>query len=308
MENDGPTAEQPGAPTGGAKGAEQALFEAPNLLILVLLIVLYWRAGTEMVKVWRLVDSYYSHGFLVPLVSLFLVWTKRGELARAPRRTSLQGYVWIVGAGLMLLLGDFLGFRVVMQISMLPMIVGVCLLFQGAERTKLLWFPIVYLIFMIPIPPSITQSFALRLKLFATECAVAIANWCTLPIVRDGSSVHWITANGSDHLMIGEVCGGLRSLIALLAFGALMAYLSKTRPWARLVVLLMAGPFAVIANVFRIFLLCAIGYNFGSGVAAGSLHDVSGYLIFVIAFLLFFTLETQLRRWAPRSQRLEEAP
>jgi len=130
----------------------------------------------------------------------------------------------------------------------------------------------------------------------------------TPPLVQQGSYVHWTTGEGTDHLLVGEICGGLRSLIALLAFGALMAYISKTRNWARMIILLCSAPIAIIANVFRIFLLCVVGYYYGSHVAAGTFHDVSGYLIFVVAFILFFTLERQLRRFAPaRTEKKEES-
>ena len=147
---------------------------------------------------------------------------------------------------------------------------------------------------MVPIPASLTQSVALQLKLFAAQCSVTLANLLTLPMVREGSFIYF----GDDHLLIGDVCGGLRSLIALLAFGSLMAYISKTKTWARILVLIMAGPIAVLANVFRIFLLCVVGYFWGSNVAAGTVHDVSGYLIFVVAFILFLALENVLRKWA----------
>ena len=265
----------------------------------LLFYLLYRPAMRHMYVGWRMVDSYYTHGFLIPLVSIAILWTKRKAILEAPRASSPQGYVWVLGAGVMMLLASFLGFQVIGQISMIPMITGLLLLFQGTERTKVMWFSIAYLIFMIPLPGSVTQSFALQLKLAATEMAVILSNWSMLPMVRDGSFIYWSTEAGSDHLLVGEVCGGLRSLIALLAFGALMAYISKTRTWARILMLIAAGPIAIVANVIRIYLLCLVGYMYGSEVAAGTFHDVSGYLIFVIAFVLFFTLEHQLRRLAP---------
>lgn len=273
-----------------------------GLFLLVVLVALYWRSFREMVTVWLLVDSYYTHGFLVPLVSLFFVWHLRGRLIALPVRSDSTGFLWVSGSALLLLAGDFLGFRVFSQISLVPMIVGVLLLLYGGAVTRTLWFPIVYLFFMIPIPPSLTQSIALRLKLFATECAVTIAGWCTIPLVRDGSMVYWSTTEGTDHLLIGDVCGGLRSLIALLAFGAIMAYISKTRPAGRWAILLLSPVIAIVSNVFRVFLLCAVGYFYGSKVAAGRFHDVSGYLIFVVAFILFFALERQLHRWLPLTE------
>lgn len=328
----------------------------------LLFTLLYWRAAREMVVVWNLVDSYYTHGPLVILVSVGLVvlrvekptaqpglFEQAGKLLlgvgsamlvagyfldfriafvtsefcvlasmfpfllgialyfhEKSRSVSSLAYPVIIGAMLLTLVGDFLGFRVFMELAMLPMLLGLCLLTQGNERTRRLWFPLAYLIFMIPIPASLTQSIALKLKLFATQCSVALANLFTLPMLQQGSFIHWSTSEGPDRLLVGDVCGGLRSLIALLAFGALMAYLSKTKMWGRLVVLALAGPIAVISNIFRIFLLCVVGYFFGSDIAAGKVHDVSGYLIFVVAFILFFGLEHLVRRVASRGEDPQE--
>lgn len=291
--------------TGTASGAQAAGRPRPQpaeLILWVLLVaefvVLYWRAGKELYINWTLIDSYYSHGPLVPLISLFFIWRQRRDILRAPRSSSLWGFAWMGGAALLLLFGDFLGFRVFGHISILPMLVGVLLLVQGPDRVKKMWFPLAFLFFMIPIPPSLTQSIALRLKLVATGWSVWLANRFTLPVVQEGSTIFFPRGEQLDHLLVGDVCGGLRSLIALLALGAVMAYISNTRNWARILILVLSGPIAIVSNVFRIFLLCVVGYFWGSEVAAGRVHDVSGYLIFVVALALFFILETLLRRVA----------
>lgn len=283
----------------------RSLAEYKDILVAALLVLIYWKAGREIHNGWTMVDSYYSHGFLIPLVSLFFIWRDRHALAALPRVPSAWGYPWVLGAACMLLMGDFLGFGVVAQLSLIPMITGVLLLTQGAARTKRLWFPLAFLLFMIPIPGSITQSFALKLKLVATEAAVQLANLCTVPVVREGSYVHF----GDDFLLVGEVCGGLRSLIALLALGALMAYISKTHWVARLLLFFPIAPvIAILTNILRIFGLCVVGSFYGSEVAAGTFHDVSGILIFVAAFICFFSLEGFLRKTVPARDAKEAAP
>lgn len=260
-----------------------------------LLLIIYWMPLYEMYVDWGMVDSYYSHGYLIAPICIFLVWRRRHEIANVPRDSSALGYVFIVGSSVLLLLGDFLGFGVFRQISLVPMLAGVLLLLQGTRRTSMVWFPLIFLFMMIPIPSSITQSFVLNLKLAAAEAAVQIARALTLPMVREGSFIHF----KQDHLLIGDVCGGLRSLIALFAIGMLTAYFSRTKMWARICVLILAGPIAVAANIFRILMLCIVGYFWGSPVASGRFHDVSGVLIFAVAFALFFTLEGALRKIAP---------
>jgi len=260
--------------------------------------LLYWRSMQELYLNWTLTDSYYTHGFLIPLISLFFVWRDRRVLASLPVAASPSGLAWILISGLLLLAGDYLGFRVIAGFSMIPMLTGICLVLFGGAWTRRLWFPILFLLFMIPIPPSLTQNLALKLKLTAAHSAVVLANLLTLPMVQDGSWVHF----GNDRLLVGDICGGLRSLIALLALGAVFAYISAVRNWARALILIMAAPIAVAANIIRIFFLCVVGYFWGSEVAGGKVHDYSGILIFGVAILLFSALELPLRRIAPRRE------
>lgn len=288
-----------------AAGTEDRAWAAAALGLLVkflplgaVLTVLYWEPFRGMETVWSMEESYYSHGYLIPPIALFFAWRKRDALMAAPRQSSVLGYPLLLAASLMILIGDFLGFRVFVQLSIIPMLFGLILLLGGMAHARLLWFPVLFLVFMVPIPPSMTQSIALQMKLLATQLAVGLAQFATLPMVQEGSFIHF----KDDRLLVGEVCGGLRSLIALLAFGAVMAYISKTRTWGKWLLLLLSAPIAIVSNVFRIFLLCVAGYFYGSEFAAGRFHDISGVLIFVVAFILFFSVEALLRRVAPAKE------
>ncbi|HIJ72477.1 MAG TPA: exosortase [Candidatus Hydrogenedentes bacterium] len=288
----GPGAPEPAGP--------QSLRITPGLLVkwlvvVLLLAALYRVPVSVMRRTWNLVDSYYSHGILIPPVSLFLIWRRRRELLQQPVCPSSWGLLLILGSAVLLVLGAFLGFTVFGQFSLIPMLAGLVLALLGKEHLKVLWFPILFLLFMIPIPPALTQSITFNLKLVATESAVGIARALTFPMIQEGSFVHF----KDDFLLIGNVCGGLRSLISLLAIGALMAYFSKARLWARILILALSCPIAVVSNICRIFLLCLVGYFWGSEVAAGRFHDVSGFFIYGLAFVLFAALEASLRRIAP---------
>ena len=271
--------------------------------VIALVTALYWNAFQRMHYGWGATESYYTHGYLVPFITLFFLWRQRHQFMAAPLQPAAIGHLLIGGAILVMLVGNYLNFMIFGMLSFIPMVFGLSLALFGIERTKTIWFPLAFLLAMIPMPESVTQSFALHLKLMATNLAVLTANGLTLPMVQDGSFIYF----GDDQLLVGEVCGGLRSLIALLAFGAIMAYISKTRRWAQIFLLIMSAPIAVVSNVFRIFLLCVVGYFWGSETAAGTFHDVSGVLIFVVAFILFFSLESLLRRLAPDTTESEDA-
>ncbi|HRK35283.1 MAG TPA: EpsI family protein [Candidatus Hydrogenedentes bacterium] len=280
----------------GATGhVKPAIYLALLAVVAAVLTVIYLRTANELYINWTLTDSYYTHGFLVPFVSLYFIWRDRAAIRAIPLRPSAWGIVWMLFASFMLLLGDFLGFRVFAHISLVPMLVGLVIIFAGTEFAMRIWFALFFLLFMIPIPPSLTQSIALQLKLLAAECAVRVANLITLPMVREGSYIYF----GNDRLLVGDVCGGLRSLIALLAIGAVAAYISPAKAWARALILILAGPIAIVSNIARIFFLCVVGYFYGSEVAGGWVHDYSGFLIYAIAIALFTAIDIPLRRWAP---------
>jgi len=276
---------------------------ASTLVVLALsalfLTIIFWEEFNNMIYNWTMEDSYYSHGFLVPFISLFFAWRKREELIAAEVRPEPLGYVAVALGCLGIIASDFVGFGIFIQLMLVPVVAGVLLALYGWAYIRILWFPLAFLLFMIPIPASITQSMALHSKLLATDLAVALCRFFYLPMIRDGSFVHFT----GDRLLVGEVCGGLRSLIALLAFGALMAYVSKTNVFGRAVILAVAAPVAIISNVLRIAFLCVIGFFYGSESVVGTVHDVSGYMIFVVAFILMFSVESVLRIIAPLREK-----
>lgn len=240
-------------------------------------------------------DSYYSHAILVPFVSGFFAWRARKDLAQLPQRTSPWGYAVLLFACAMILGGDLLGIQMLGVAATVPLLAGLILIFLGPAHLRRLWFPLVFLLFMVPLPLSVLTSLTFRVKMLATDGAVFLARTCMMPMIRDGSYVRL----GDDSLLVGDVCGGLRSLISLLALGAIMAYISGTKPTARVVLFMVSAPIAVLANIIRIFVLCVIAYIWGSEWATGWVHDVSGILIYAVALALMYFLDRFLVRIAP---------
>jgi exosortase len=263
----------------------------------------YWHSFTDIYYGSTAPESLYSHALFIPVICLFFVWRQRTLLRLAPLQSSpLLGYPLLLGGCLMLLVGDFLGFMTVVHFSLLPVVCGLCFLMLGQRATFLLWFPLAFLFFMLPMPYSLVSVISFKSKMLATESAVFVGQLLTLNLVQDGSFVY---LGSDDRLLVGDVCGGMRSLIALLAFGALMAYISKTRGWARIIILIISPAVAIAANVARIFFLCMVGYFWGSESATGLVHDASGIGIFAFAFVLLFGAEGLLRRFAPAPESKE---
>lgn len=288
----------------GVASRKPQLHMALLATIVVLVTAAFWHSFIDIYSNWRLPDSLYSHALIIPPISLFFVWRSRERLKRAPMKPSIGlGFPVLMAGCLMLLLGDFLGFMTFVHLSILPVLTGLCLLFLGTRATLILAFPLAFLFFMIPMPYSLTSPISFQSKMLATESAVAMGKFMTLNMVQDGSFVY---LGSEDKLLVGDVCGGMRSLIALLAFGALMAYISKTRIWARIAILVLSPLVAILANVSRIFFLCVVGYFWGDESATGIVHDASGIGIFAVAFVLLFSIEAILRKIAPAPEHPEE--
>jgi len=304
---------------------------------------------------WGRGSSYYSHGYLIPLVVGWLIWLNRHRLAKLRVRDDMRFLgLAVLGVGLLVLLaGTFMRTYSVQGVSFVIVLGGaVCFLFGGAVA-RALWFPLAFVITMIPMPMHLVERITFKLKMFAAAGAVWVVDALraigihSYLVVQDGSYIKWeasenllarlpamvaekqayvasliadglppesgvvadvgknihemerILASGMDEIIIGDVCSGLRSLIALLAFGALFAYLSKMSLPKRLLLFAAAVPISVLANMWRIVTLAFVACRFSSLSTHGFVHDVTGYGIFAVAFVLFFSFERLLRRIGP---------
>jgi EpsI family protein len=238
----------------------------------------------------RLVEgqSYYTHGPLVPLVSIFifLLLVRHTKIRIKPSRV-LGGVV--LGAGLLLhLVSVFARVNFSSAVAMIIMLAGLVLVFWGKAALKRFWFPIAFLLFMVPLPMDTMYKLAFQFKMMASEVGVTIANGLGPVVERGGNHV---VIEGGKQLTVANVCNGLRTMISLLAFGALYAYVCKLKGVWRLLIFLLTIPVALVANSLRIVSLILVAHWTNVEFATGWYHDVSGLLVFVAAFFLMFGLE-----------------
>ncbi|MDD5020010.1 MAG: exosortase [Candidatus Omnitrophica bacterium] len=246
----------------------------------VLLAVIYSPTIGWMVDRWMAKDSYFSHGFLVPVVSLYIVWLKRRKLKAIKPRSVSWGLALIVGGLLIHVLSAFLRVYFTSAYSFLPVLCGLILYFRGLPTLKELWFPVTFLVFMIPLPLIAIVGITFKMKIFAAYWANKIVNAMGIRAVLEGS----IIKMRHTHVVVEDVCSGLRSLISLLALGALMAYFSNLPRYKKLIVFLSAGAMAILANIVRIVFMAVTSEVYGAKFTEGFLHTLSGLIVFVVAF------------------------
>ncbi|MBU1085949.1 MAG: exosortase/archaeosortase family protein [Candidatus Omnitrophica bacterium] len=228
---------------------------------------------------WNVTETYYSHGILIPVASLFFLWQKKEDLAMQKITTSNFGIVLIIIGLLLHFAGVMIKLYFLSGISLLMLIAGLVLYFLGKDMLKKVMFPIVYLIFMIPLPLVLISNIVLRMKLFAAQMSTVMLNKIGFMAIRDGNVIKM----AHSYLEVGAPCSGLRSLISLMAFGAAFAYLSNDNLIKKWIIFFSAFPIAIGANICRITLLGWVSEVYGMKAAQGWIHDFSGYLLFAIA-------------------------
>lgn len=262
-------------------------------LVLGLLALIYHRTGAQLWTTWMTNDNY-SHGFLVPLVSLALVWRDRVALRALDLRPDARGLAVIALGCALQVAGVRADLFALQGWSILAALFGLALTFGGARLARRLAFPILYLAFMLTFPPLLVNQLSFALKEVAVGISTRLAEALGVLYQRNGMTLY--LAGGE--LRIEHPCSGLRSLLALLALGALLAGLLPAAPWRRVALFASAVPIAIAVNAVRLTLLIVVAHYAGVPAVNGALHDVSGYALYALALVLLLAVRAWL---TPRS-------
>ena len=260
-------------------------------IILACLAVLYSRVVQGLVSDWINLPDF-SHGFLIPIVSFYFVYERRKQFSVLSPSSNWAGLGLIIFGILLLLLGNLATEYFTMRFSMLVVFGGAILFLLGNDFFKTLLFPIIFLIFMIPIPSILMDRITFPMQLFASKVAANTLYLIGIPVLREGNVM--LLANTS--LEVAEACSGIRSLISLLALSIVFAYLSQKETWKRILLVLSTFPIAIIANAARVSGTGILAHYYGESVAQGFFHGFSGWILFVVAFVCLFLLGALLAR------------
>lgn len=245
---------------------------------LFLLTSLYAPIVRELVRDWW-DDPNYSHGFLVPLFSGYLIWQRRRALAQHAGLGSALGLaVLVAGLGL-LVIGDVGAERFLAACSLIVVLGGLVLFHLGAPAFRRVAFPLGYLLFAIPLPAIVFYAIAFPLQRLAAENAAWTLDLLGVPVLLDGNVIHLSQVT----LGVTEACSGIRSLISLLAIAVAWSALTLGGVWAPAVLVAATVPITVLANAGRVVATGLVGQYVGMEYATGFFHGLSGWLIFLIA-------------------------
>ncbi len=273
-------------------------------LVAALLVVAFWWTGRWLGARWDQPNSYYSHGWLIGPISLFLVYLKRRELATCAVRPSAWGLAFL-GPGLLVhLLATTWQVGFLSGLALLAVLAGLVLGLFGRQVFRTVLFPLAFLVFLVPLPEVLIETFSFKLKLLAARVTTGILAVFGLPAVREGSYIE--ISRGT--IVVDDVCSGLKYLIALAAFGALYAYISPLKRWRKPGLFALSIPVAFLANVARVTLMVLVAFAWGIETSQKwYFHDFFGFFLFVVAFVMLFVVEslllkdTKLNRWSPKA-------
>jgi len=270
-----------------------------NLALTTVLIatvaLLYFPVTSGLVQQW-LQDPDYSHGFLVPILALWILWQQRRRLAEMPPAPSWWGFPITLFAMLLLVVGSLGAENYISRASLLIVIAGLIINFGGWPYFRVTFFAWLVLFLMIPFPAIIANRIVLPLQFLSSGLATGFMDLCGIPVYREGNIIFL----PSITLEVAEACSGIRSLMAMITIAVAYGYLLESKPWKRVVLVISAVPIAVVANSLRVMASGVLGQYWGRDKAEGFYHLFSGLVIFCFSFLLLWILHTVLRKFGTK--------
>ncbi|HLK13936.1 MAG TPA: exosortase/archaeosortase family protein [Fimbriimonadaceae bacterium] len=277
--------------TAASDFAKSDLF-IPTIVLVAGLFLCFWpmlhRLPTK--DYWLSDDGYYSHGFLIPFLSAYMIYLRWPRHRDTPAKPSL-----IAGIAL----APLLWLAYAAQVSkwdngsslffLLTLVMGTAFV-AGWRWAKNLLGPILYLAFCLPMWSLVIDNFTVPLQQFSTVMATAILRICQLhPISGDNNVVYL------DHftLNIAVPCSGLKLLIAVTAFALLFIGISDLKWWGRVLMIAIALPLCIFINGFRIAMIGIVGDTWGDD-AGHAFHDYSGYIALGVCFFILMKLTRSL--------------
>ncbi len=262
----------------------------PLVVILATVAYLYHGVLYKLIRDWWN-DPNFSHGFFVPVFSLFVLWQGRDQLAKKAVRPSWWGCLVIAVALCMLIVGTLGAELFLTRSSFVIMIAGLVIHFLGWGMFRAVLFPWAVLFLMIPIPAIVFNQVTFPLQLMASKLATGLLSLVGVPVLREGNVIQLPVMS----LEVAEACSGIRSLVSLATLAVIYGYFIETRPWRRFWMAVSAVPIAVAANALRVMGTGLVAQYWDPSKAEGFFHEFSGWVIFILSLGMLLLVHGGMR-------------
>lgn len=278
------------------KHANSAAVWLLALGLLALYIPTYHSLAT---KLWTTDEQ--GHGPIIVAVVLYLFWQNREtfKLTHVTRLATVTGALVFILGLLSYIVGRSQDIYILDIGSQVMVLAGTMLMVFGWDTLKANWFPLFFLLFMIPLPSVIIDAVTLPMKIAVSTVTEHILYWFDYPIARNGVILHI----GQYQLLVADACAGMHTLISLEALGLLYLNLVKHDSAIRNIVLAMLIiPISFSANVIRVITLTLITYYLGDEVGQGFVHGFAGMLLFIVALILIMSVDSLIQWYVNKSE------
>lgn len=287
-------------------------------IVALLFILFHWQGNTTditsystsafgwMLKLWRYEQYDFSHGWLIPLISLWLVWRRRAELATASRQPAATGLAIVVLALALHVIGARSQHTRLSLLAFIGLVWGIPFYLLGWQIARILLFPCLYLVFCVPF--TFLDSLTFPLRMLAATISEHILNGTGVATVRVGTALR--SGAGDGFLLdVADPCSGLKYFIVMTALTAAYGYVTQPTLLRKWVLFLSAVPLAIAGNVVRIVGIALVAAALGQPLAIGLYHDYSGLIVFAAAVLMMLGVATllnmdisgKIRAWRTRT-------
>lgn len=268
-------------------------------------LVLFWPTFRWMAERFEAHDSFYSHGWLIPLATAWLIWKKRSALKQLHPSMSFWGLILMIPSVLIHILASWWDVYFISGFAMVATIWGIVWTFWGWQTLWVLRIPLLFLLFMVPLPGVLLIAISFKMKLMAAQLATQLLSIMGIPAQQAGSTIQLPGMS----VVVDDTCSGLRSLISLFALAIFWTQLLGPgyKRWHSMAIMVASVPIALIANMVRILILVLLSIIYGPQVAEGFIHYGSGLVVFGIALTALMGFSRLLVRPTPPSSPIATA-
>ncbi|WP_124553225.1 exosortase B [Methylophilus methylotrophus] len=233
-------------------------------------------------------ESDQAHGPLVLMVVLYLFYDKRAAFEQHSKPANIIGWLLFLFSLLCYVIGRSQDILILDMGAQIMLVAALILLFKGWKVLLALWFPLFFMIFMVPLPGFLVDAVTMPMKVAVSTVAEHVLYWFDYPIARNGV----ILQIGQYQLLVADACAGMHTLISLEALGLLYLNLIKHDSFLRNFILaLFIIPISFTANTLRVIVITLVTYYFGDEVGQGFIHGFAGMFLFLIALILIIGLD-----------------
>jgi len=262
---------------------ESAVLIVLGLIALALLVFIYQEGLSYMVEMWDAKEEY-GHGYIIPAITLFLIWQKSDMLELMDFNGAWVGFGFVVLGFMFFYMGELSSIYTVIQYAFIFTLYGVLLSLMGWKAFKVISVPLIILLFMIPLPNFLLFNLSAQLQLISSEIGVAVIRLFDISVFLEGNVIDL----GVYKLQVVEACSGLNYLFPLMTLAFISAYFFTGAIWKKSIIFLSSIPITILMNSFRIGAIGVTVEYWGPEMAEGVLHDFEGWVVFMccIAILI----------------------